>query len=401
MLWVGLSWGLGAAELEVLPHPVPPSEAVGEWSGQEAADRASQAPTLGEALAPHPLDLPTDGLAPQTPVITVVALDRANRLFATGGDDHRVRLWELPEGRLKQRIGAHQGWVRAATFSPDGLRLATGGDDRCVMIFRVGEELPLWKVELGAAIYAIGFTPDGTRLVAAGFSDKIWVLDAATGRQIAVWTGPGEDIRALAISPDGRQLAAGARNGTIRLWNWVQGERQRDVAAHGRRVRTLAYSPDGSVFVSGGEDGRVILCDPTKAEPNLRLLAQSLGAVHALTFCGQDRLAVGCTDNRIYILSFPDARVLRELAGHTGTVAALGWESGTHTLISGGFDTTVRFWQLGPHTERPLAQQSPAPSPLPAGMALPGQAGQDRLPRLHTIRSAAQTLETIFPREVP
>jgi len=343
--------------------------------GEEGADGLSPGlpspgPRVGDALAPHPLDLPVDALPEKAPVITAVGLDRGHRLFATAGDDHLVRLWDLPDGRLRQRLEGHRGWVRTVVFSPDGQQLAAAGDDRCVLLFRVGQAEPVWKAEVGAAVYALAFSPDGLRLAAAGFSDKIWLLDSATGRQTAQWTAPGQDVRALVFSPDGGQLAAGSRNGVVRLWNTASGVRQRDLAAHQRRVRTVAYSPDGQLLVSGGDDGRVVVCTPATGQ-NLRVLTQLPGAVYATAFCGPDRLAVGGTDNRIRLLRVSDGRLIRELAGHTGTVAALGWESGTQTLISGGFDTTVRFWQLGPPPTEPMTQRVSGGSGEEASLPLP------------------------------
>ena len=34
------------------------------------------------------------------------------------------------------------------------------------------------------------------------------------------------------------------------------------------------------------------------------------------------------------------------LVGHTGSVATLAWNPGADVLVSGSFDTTVRFWPL-------------------------------------------------------
>ncbi len=340
---------------------------------QAQPEAEASAPSLTEPLVPRASDLPPDAPPAQAPVITAVALERGSRLFATGGDDHLIRLWELPEGRLRQRLEGHRGWVRTAAFSPDGQHLATAGDDRCVVLFRVAQAEPVWKTELGAAIYALAFSPDGRRLAAAGFSDKIWLLDSTTGNQIAVWAAPGEDVRAVAFSPDGGQLAAGSRNGLVRLCSTANGVRQHDLAAHQRRVRTLAYSPDGQWLVSGGDDGRVVACNPATGQ-NARLVAQLPGAVYVVTFCGPDRLAVGGTDNQIRLIRLSDGRLLRELAGHTGTVAALGWQSDTQTLISGGFDTTVRFWPLGPPENpptEPLFSTREEPSPAMSPFAAP------------------------------
>ena len=330
------------------------------------ADKAGPEPGLQNLLEPHPLDLPADVPPAQAPVITAVALDRAGRLFATGGDDHLVRLWELPDGRLQQRLEGHRGWIRTVVFSPDGQHLAAAGDDRCVMLFRVGQAAPVWKAELPSAVYALAWSGDGSRLAAAGFSERVWLLDPQTGRHLASFSAPGQDIRALSFSPDGRQLAAACRQGLIRLWETASGVRQQDISAHRRRVRCLLYGPDGTLLVSGGEDGRIVICSPALPGGNPQQIAQLPGAVYALVFCGPDRLAVGGTDNRIRLVRLSDGQLLRELAGHTGTVAALAWESGTQTLISGGFDTTVRFWQLGQlgPLAGPLTQAASQSEPL-------------------------------------
>lgn len=343
--------------MRTFSHPVgpvgknPPVQA--EVAGPEAGSEEHRAPGV--------LDLPADLPPAQAPVITALALDQAHRLFATAGDDHLIRIWELPDGRLQRRLAGHRGWVRTVAFSPDGQYLATGGDDRCLILFRVGQSEPVWKQELAVAIYTVAFSPDGRYLAAAGFSEKIWLLEATTGRQMAVWTAAGPDVRALAFSPDGAQLAAGARNGILRRWQVANGLRQQDLAAHQRRIRALAYSPDGQLLVSGGEDGRVVTCNPVTGQ-NLRLVVQLPASIFTVVFCSPDRLAVGTTDNRIRLVRVSDGRLIRELVGHTGTVAALAWESSTQTLISGGFDTTVRFWQLGAPVEGPFSQHTPPPA---------------------------------------
>lgn len=56
-------------------------------------------------------------------------------------EDGRIQLWELATGKLHRELSGHRGRVTAAAFSPDGLSLATGGDDSPVLLWdlaRVG-----------------------------------------------------------------------------------------------------------------------------------------------------------------------------------------------------------------------------------------------------------------------
>ena len=66
--------------------------------------------------------------------------------------------------------GGHQGGIRAVAFSPEGRRLATGGDDGSVLVREVGRG---GAHELGGTtpVSCLAFSPDGATL-AAGYHDS-------------------------------------------------------------------------------------------------------------------------------------------------------------------------------------------------------------------------------------
>ncbi len=48
-----------------------------------------------------------------------------------------VRLWNLKTGELIVKLSGHSDWVQSVAFSPDGLTLASGGDDQTIKIWRI------------------------------------------------------------------------------------------------------------------------------------------------------------------------------------------------------------------------------------------------------------------------
>jgi len=63
-------------------------------------------------------------------------------LLATGSFDRTVALWDVTDPEhpsLLATVAGHTDPVRAVAFSPDGRTFATGGSDRQVLIWNVGE----------------------------------------------------------------------------------------------------------------------------------------------------------------------------------------------------------------------------------------------------------------------
>jgi WD40 repeat protein len=61
----------------------------------------------------------------------------------SGGDDGRLRWWEVQSGVCVLVQEAHQGTVQALKLSPDGSRLASCGDDGAIWLWDLESGQPL------------------------------------------------------------------------------------------------------------------------------------------------------------------------------------------------------------------------------------------------------------------
>jgi dipeptidyl aminopeptidase/acylaminoacyl peptidase len=142
--------------------------------------------------------------------------------LATASSDG-TRLWD---GRTGDLIAVLEG--SQAVFSPDGTRLMTygfsrDGNDRYsyygnLWDGRTGEQVAQLTWESGESSQLIwvdgyaenkvsSFSPDGSRLVTVGDDARLW--DGRTGDLVAILGGHTDTIKTLAFSPDGAALLTG------------------------------------------------------------------------------------------------------------------------------------------------------------------------------------------------
>jgi WD40 repeat protein len=300
---------------------------------------------IPEASADKVIHIVPPDAQEKLPVVSSVAIDPKGKFLAAVGDDHLVRIFDVSSGSLTHRIRSHADWVHVSAFRADGRILATSGADGRIRLWTPGVERSHDLLEQLPAIYALEYSPDGRYLAAAGFSDKVWVFDGEKGRLIRELTGPGFDLRAIAYSPDGARMAAAGRNGVVRIWETDGGRSLFDVSASPRRISALAYSPDGKLLAVAGQQRIVRLLDASTGKVVADMPPRA-GEILSLCFCGPDALAAAGSGNEIHLWDITTRQERRRLVGHTGSVTALVLDRSSDTLISGGFDTTVRLWNL-------------------------------------------------------
>ncbi len=252
-------------------------------------------------------------------------------LFATGGQDGRVRIWDAATGRQTAETKLGSAWVEHLIWMPNQHPGPDSGDPASVirppasgLIFAAaGKKLVALNLDCSVAhtfpdapktISALALSSlagdaatsprsDGAGVGAA----PVTLLAAACFGEVVIWdtvnftarkTLPyGNAILALTWSPDSRWLVAGCHDNAVHLW--IPGEDlELHMSGYENRLKELSFSRDSKwLATGGGRDACVWDCTGAGPEGREPLLLPHQARVCAVAFQHQHGLlATGAAD---------------------------------------------------------------------------------------------------------
>ena len=166
------------------------------------------------------------------------------------GHDSTAKVWDAATGDLRAVLSPFGGHLDAASFSPDGSRIATAAGDSA-RVWDVETGRPLRTLPSGPVAYA-AFSPDGGRILTISQGDdpagRVW--DASTGAELASLHGLRRPLPFAAFSPDGRRIVASSQDGATRIWDAETGAALAVLDGRDMRFDESAVSPRGDCIVT-------------------------------------------------------------------------------------------------------------------------------------------------------
>ncbi len=261
---------------------------------------------------------------------------------AAGGEDNAVRIWDAKSGDPVRRLDGHTGPVRSLAYSPDGSRLLSTSEDGSVRI---------WDVASGSALAA--FRGYGTRPQGAWSADGKTVVSWGKGAEPCSWGSDGgrkamlgekgSAAAMVAIAPDGRRAAV-ASKARVEIRDLATGALQCTME-HRAAIPAAQWTPDGREIVGIGADGALRTWDAATGTARLDVAAGLGENGQDLVVSPDGTRAATRVDKslRIYILA--DGKLERTMP-YRGLLQPSRFSPDWKRVIEVTWNNTPDFWTI-------------------------------------------------------
>lgn len=274
------------------------------------------------------------------------AMDPSGKRFATAGQDGRVLVWSVAEGKTQHELDVGRAWAENVAWSPDGQWLAASSG-RQVRVFGA-DGVEAWRSEAHPSTVSAIAWASADELATACYG-RVAFFGASTGelRQKLEWKG---SLVSIALSADGDVVACGSQDCTVHFWRRST-EQDSEMAGYPSKPSVLAFDATGTLLATSGGEAVTVWSFQGNGPEGTRpgVLDFHIEAVTTLDFAPRDlRLASGARDGCVVVWAMErDGKGRSEGAAQVGdTVSGLCWRPDGRALAALDAHGGVTVWRV-------------------------------------------------------
>jgi general transcriptional corepressor TUP1 len=203
--------------------------------------------------------------------------------LATGAEDQLIRICDIANKKIVNRLKGHKGDIYTLDFTGDGTRLASGSNDNTARLWDMKTGECLYTFPLWTCVAAVTVSANGKFLAAGSTNGAVAVWDTEMHALFTFLEAHDDGVFSVVFGPGGHELLSGSLDKTIKLWELnglrplsISGCSSRGVCkttfkGHKDYVISVALSSDGQWIVSGSKDRTVQFWDPKDGQPQFML----------------------------------------------------------------------------------------------------------------------------------
>ena len=290
--------------------------------------------------------------------VYALAFSNDERLFASGGFDSQLQVWNLQTNSMQFPPLRHDGPVLTAAFSSDGSKLVTGG---------YGANVNVWDPETGDLLSRLMQHQGVVQSVRFSELDSDHLLSASRDGTARLWqlkprlaktaTLPHSDrVWSVDFSADGKKLVVACEDGDLHFWDTERNVEIRDPEAHPETLIAARFNHQSGDLVTANNDGsmRIWEIDGQTLQYNEVPLRQSFRDIEVSP--NGEFVIAGCDSPMAYILDIRRKPYRFTALPHPAGVKAVACFPDSKTIATGCDDGIVRLWnaETGELIDQPI-----------------------------------------------
>ncbi|MCP5539790.1 MAG: protein kinase [Akkermansiaceae bacterium] len=243
-----------------LPVPKPPVGAdPGLWCADAAGDIAAISKGVpGDRRAPSALliirrrgmEFKIESTAASRERVEGLRLNADGSRLAAANGGQLIEVFDTSTGRLVGEcdVQGHKIDRELTWIGPHHLAGIAFDHRRDFFVWDANSGQVIGHAEGTSPVLALAASPDGERLAEGGEDRRVRIRDAGTLEVTGEFIAHDAAVTALAFHPSLPLLATGSRDRSVRLWNLADGKLVRELEPSREAIVRLSFSPDGTVL---------------------------------------------------------------------------------------------------------------------------------------------------------
>ena len=178
-----------------------------------------------------------------TSPVQIVSFSPNGRRIASAGDDNTIKLWDSTTGEELRTLVGHAGPVTSVSFSPDGQFIASGSRDRTFKLWDVDSGKKLKTIKRYTPVLSVCFSPDGRQIAVASHDGVIKLWDPLRAEEIMDLEGHTNRVLSVSYSTDSRLIASASSDETVKVWDAHTGQELKTLDGDSRLLSSVSFSP--------------------------------------------------------------------------------------------------------------------------------------------------------------
>jgi len=289
--------------------------------------------------ADEPIKILKDHEAP----VLAVKFSPTNSMFASCGEDTKIRLWSEDGTLLQTFKEGHHKWVTCLCFSPDGEFIVTGSADRTLIVWHISGKIVQNFKAHDSFIEDVDISPSGRIIASAsrGRTIKLWNMQ---GKLLNRLEGHADKVLGVRFHPIEPSLVSVSSDRTIKVWD-LYGNLIQTIFGHKGGIHSVSWNSHGSVLLTGSQDTMIKFWRNKGNEP-INVAAHK-SEINCLDFSADNRwIATASSDCTIRVWSVANAKLVMVMTGHKEQVNSVCFSPDHHSLLSVSSDRAIKIWDM-------------------------------------------------------